>query len=303
MRKVFIDSLIRLAEKDSRVFLVTADMGYSVLEPFQQKFPDRFLNSGVAEQNTIGLAAGLALSGYIPYVYSIIPFITMRCFEQIRVDVAYMQTNVRLIGVGAGFEYGPSGATHHALEDIAVMRTLAGMTICCPGDNLEAEQIINQSLDYKGPIYIRIGKNKEDIFHNLETEIKIGKAAVLKTGKKLAVISTSNMLGSAKLYADKIFSESDFQPYLISMHTVKPLDTNLINKLIQENVDIISIEEHSLIGGLGSAIAEYLCDVGANIKLKRIAVPDCFSHLVGDQSTLRSHFGLLDYKLPSSLIR
>jgi transketolase len=295
MRKAFIDSLIKLARKDERVFLVTADMGYSVLEPFQEEFPDRFLNSGVAEQNSVGLAAGLALSGYIPYVYSIIPFVTMRCFEQIRVDVAYMQTNVRLIGVGAGFEYGSSGATHHSLEDIAVMRALAGMTVCCPGDNLEAEQIITQSLEYQGPIYIRIGKNKYDFLHEKETEITISKAAILQSGERQAFISTSNTLGIAKANADKVYLESGFKPYVISMHTVKPLDTVILDKLIKEKVDIVSIEEHNLIGGLGSAIAEYLCDVGANIKLQRIAVPDCFSHLVGDQNILRSHFSLLDY--------
>jgi transketolase len=290
MRKTFIDTLIKLAREDFRVFLVTADMGYSVLEPFQKEFPDRFLNSGVAEQNTVGLAAGLAMSGYIPYVYSIIPFITMRCFEQVRVDLAYMQTNVRLIGVGAGFEYGSSGATHHSLEDIAVMRALAGMTVCCPGDNLEAEKIITQSLEYQGPMYIRIGRNKYDFLHEAGTEIIISKAAILQSGERQAFISTSNTLGIAKAHADKVYLESGFKPYVISMHTVKPLDTVILDKLIKEKVDIVSIEEHNLIGGLGSAIAEYLCDVGAGIKLKRIGVPDVFSHLVGDQETQRKAF-------------
>lgn len=180
MRKVFIETLIQIARKDPRIFLVTADMGYSVLEPFQNEFPERFLNAGVAEQNAVTLAAGLATSGYIPYVYSIVPFITMRCFEQIRVNLAYMQTNVRLIGVGAGFEYGPSGATHHAIEDIAIMRALPGMTVCCPGDNLEAEQIISQSIDYQGPMYIRIGKNKHSVLHKSGANIQISKAAILQ---------------------------------------------------------------------------------------------------------------------------
>ena len=142
MRTTFVNTLLELAEKDDRIFLLTPDMGYSVLEPFRTKFPNRFLNTGIAEQNTIGVAAGLAMSGKIVYVYSIIPFVTMRCFEQIRLDLAYNNTNVKLIGVGAGFTYGPLGASHHAIEDIAIMRSIPNMTVLCPGDPIETKQLV-----------------------------------------------------------------------------------------------------------------------------------------------------------------
>lgn len=141
MRTTFVKTLTNLARKDDRIFLITPDMGYSVLETFREEFPDRFLNSGIAEQNTIGIAAGLAETGKIVYVYSIIPFVTMRCFEQVRIDLAYNNTNVKLVGVGAGLTYGSLGVSHHAIEDIAIMRALPNMTVLCPGDPIETEQL------------------------------------------------------------------------------------------------------------------------------------------------------------------
>ncbi len=291
MRKTFIDTLIALAEKDERVFLVTADMGYNVLEPFAEKFPDRFLNAGVAEQNTVSLSAGLALSGYVVYAYSIIPFITMRCFEQVRLDLAYMNTNVRLVGVGAGFSYGPAGATHHATEDIAVMRALPGMTVCCPGDNLEAKQLIEQSLDYQGPMYIRIGRNKDPFYHDENAQIELGKAAVLNHGQDIALITTSNLLGQAKKYLESLKAQGK-NPSLISMHTIKPLDQDCVKNLLASHEEIYTIEEHNIVGGLGSAVAEIIAESGRGIKFKRLGVPDCFSHHIGNQDYQREKFGL-----------
>ena len=154
-----------LARQDERVFLLTADMGYSVLETFRDEFPDRFLNTGIAEQNTISIAAGLASRGKIVFVYSIIPFVTMRCFEQVRLDLAYNNSNVKIVGVGAGFTYGSLGSSHHALEDIAIMRSLPNMTVLCPGDPIEARELIKQSYELMGPVYIRLGKNGEPKIH------------------------------------------------------------------------------------------------------------------------------------------
>ena len=154
MRTTFVETLKELARQDERIFLHSADMGYSVFETFREEFPDRFLNTGIAEQNTIGIAAGLAARGKIVFVYSIIPFVTMRCFEQIRLDLAYNKSNVKIVGVGAGFTYGSLGSSHHALEDISIMRSLPNMTVLCPGDPVEARELIKQSCEHTGPVYI-----------------------------------------------------------------------------------------------------------------------------------------------------
>lgn len=291
MRNTFVDCLMEKARKDDRIFLITPDMGYSVLEGFREEFPDRFLNTGIAEQNTIGVAAGLALSGKVVYVYSIIPFITMRCFEQVRVDVAYIRTNVRLVGVGAGLTYGPAGATHHAIEDIAIMRALPNMTVCCPGDPIEVKAIINQSFDYDGPMYIRLGKSGEPTVHKKNTDIMIGKAVTIVKGHDLALITTSNMLHQGKMLVED-WKKKDVNIRLISMPTIKPLDTEAIICLIQEKIPIVTLEEHNIIGGLGSAIAEVIADSGYPVKFKRIGIRDVYSHHVGSQEYLRHLYHL-----------
>ena len=183
MRKTFINTLVEEAKKDARIFLITPDIGYSVLEPFMEQFPERFLNVGVAEQNAVSIAAGLALSGMIPYVYTIAPFVTMRPFEQIRVDVAYMNTNVRIVGVGAGFSYGAAGATHHSIEDIAIMRAIPNMTVVCPGDPWEVREAVKQSLSYKGPIFLRLGKQGEPVINILIRFLKSEKQLQFIMGK------------------------------------------------------------------------------------------------------------------------
>ncbi|WP_248929426.1 transketolase family protein [Paenibacillus hamazuiensis] len=292
MRTTFIETLIDEAEQDERVFLITPDLGFSVLEKFQKKFPKRFLNVGIAEQNAIGIASGLALSGKIVYVYSIIPFITMRCFEQIRIDVAYLNANVRLVGVGAGLSYGPQGATHHAIEDIGLMRALPNMTVCCPGDPLEAREITKASINYKGPMYIRLGKNNEPRIHKPDTQITIGKAVEVTQGDYLALITTSNTLELGMQWV-KEWANEDLQVRLISMPTVKPIDKEAIFNLIQEGIPIYTLEEHSIIGGLGTAIAEIIAESDKKIKFKRIGLPDSFSHNVGDQKFLREKLGLI----------
>lgn len=289
MRRTFLNTLTDLARKDKDIVLITPDMGFSVLEPFFNEFPDRAINCGIAEQNAISLAAGLALMGKKPYVYTIIPFLVERAFEQVKLDVAYMETNVKLIGIGAGFTYGAAGATHHAIEDIALMRVLPNMTVCCPGDNNEAEQITRQSLNNTKPMYIRIGRHNRGIFDN--NTIKIGKASIIEKGEDIAIISTSNMLPDAHDYCEKLKNEGR-KPYLISMHTVKPIDKDCILDLINNGVEIQTLEEHSIIGGLGSAVAEIIAESGKGIKFKRIGVPDKFSHYIGSQKFIKKQFGL-----------
>ncbi|UUZ83059.1 transketolase [Paenibacillus sp. P26] len=287
MRNTFIKYLTEQAEKDDRIFVITPDLGFSVLEQFEKKFPDRFINVGIAEQNAVSVATGLALSGKIVYVYSIVPFVTMRCFEQVRVDVAYMNTNVRLVGVGAGLSYGPAGATHHAIEDISVMRSLPNMTVCCPGDPIEVREITLRSFDHQGPMYIRLGKNGEPCIHSSTATISIGKAIRLTEGKDVCILTTSNMLEEGQKLVERL-KASNKSASLISFPTIKPLDHEMITELINKKIPIVTLEEHNIIGGLGTAVSEVIAESGKGVPFLRFGIKDQFCHYVGSQMFLRN---------------
>ena len=294
MRTAFIDTLRELARIDDRIFLLTADMGYSVFETFRDEFPDRFLNTGIAEQNTIGIAAGLASRGKIVFVYSIIPFVTMRCFEQVRLDLAYNYMNVKLDGVGAGLTYGSLGSSHHALEDIAIMRSLPDMTVLCPGDPIETRELIKRSYEYEGPVYIRLGKNGEPKIHPDETRIEIGKSITVLEGNDLALITTSNMLETGKKWVEE-WKQDGVNVSLISMPSLKPFDSSTVKNLIDKEIPIITLEEHSVIGGLGSIISQVIATTGKPVKFQQIGINDKFSHVVGGHEFQRKKF-MLDKK-------
>jgi|TARA_B100001013_G_scaffold320118_1_gene229362 transketolase len=294
LRTAFIDTLRELARIDDRIFLLTADMGYSVFETFRDEFPDRFLNTGIAEQNTIGVAAGLASRGKIVFVYSIIPFVTMRCFEQVRLDLAYNFMNVKLVGVGAGLTYGPLGSSHHALEDIAIMRSLPDMTVLCPGDPIETRELIKRSYEYEGPVYIRLGKNGEPKIHPDETRIEIGKSITVLEGNDLALITTSNMLETGKKWVEE-WKQDGVNVSLISMPSLKPFDSSTVKNLIDKEIPIITLEEHSVIGGLGSIISQVIATTGKPVKFQQIGINDKFSHVVGGHEFQRKKF-MLDKK-------
>ena len=294
LRTAFIDTLRELARIDDRIFLLTADMGYSVFETFRDEFPDRFLNTGIAEQNTIGIAAGLAARGKIVFVYSIIPFVTMRCFEQVRLDLAYNFMNVKLVGVGAGLTYGPLGSSHHALEDIAIMRSLPDMTVLCPGDPIETRELIKRSYEYEGPVYIRLGKNGEPKIHPDETRIEIGKSITVLEGNDLALITTSNMLETGKKWVEE-WKQDGVNVSLISMPSLKPFDSSTVKNLIDKEIPIITLEEHSVIGGLGSIISQVIATTGKPVKFQQIGINDKFSHVIGGHEFQRKKF-MLDKK-------
>ena len=294
LRTAFIDTLRELARIDDRIFLLTADMGYSVLETFRDEFPDRFLNTGIAEQNTIGVAAGLASRGKIVFVYSIIPFVTMRCFEQVRLDLAYNFMNVKLVGVGAGLTYGPLGSSHHALEDIAIMRSLPDMTVLCPGDPIETRELIKRSFEYEGPVYIRLGKNGEPKIHPDETRIEIGKSITVLEGNDLALVTTSNMLETGKKWVEE-WKQDGVNVSLISMPSLKPFDSSTVKNLIDKEIPIITLEEHSVIGGLGSIISQVIATTGKPVKFQQIGINDKFSHVIGGHEFQRKKF-MLDKK-------
>jgi len=301
MRKTFINTLVKMARNDKRIFLITPDIGYSVLEVFRDEFPERYLNVGVAEQNSVSIAAGMALSGLIPYVYTINPFVCMRPFEQIRLDVAYMNTNVRLVGVGGGFSYGAAGATHHTLEDIAIMRVLPNMTVLCPGDPWEVENAVMESVNYKGPIFLRLGKQGEPLINDTEAEFKIGKAIRIKEGEDITLISTGNTLEIANTVTENLNSKN-IKASLISMHTVKPLDEKAVFEILKKGKPLFTLEEHSLIGGLGSAVADIISQSEFNPVFRKYGTEDKFSHYVGGHDYIREKFGLTSEKITENIL-
>jgi transketolase len=301
MRNAFIKTLIELAEKDENIYLLTGDLGFSILEGFANKFPKRFINCGVAEQNMMGVAAGLALSGKKPYVYSIIPFVTMRCFEQIRNDVCYQNLDVKIVGVGSGLAYGSLGATHHAIEDIAILRVLPNMTILSPADPIETRELVLKSYQVKNPTYLRLNKSGEKILYNLTSQIEIGKPSVLKEGQDGAIIATGISVGLGLEVVEKL-KEKGYNFKLISLHTLKPIDEkSLLKELVRQKI-IFTLEEHNIIGGLGSVIAEILAEAGFRGKFKRLAIPDEYSAVVGGTEYLRRRFDLVEDKILDKIL-
>lgn len=290
MRNAFINTLHYLARIDKRIFLLTADVGFSLFDKFREEFPDRYLNIGVAEANMINVAAGLSMSKKIVYVYSMAHFITTRCYEQIRLNLSYQNTNVRLVGSGGGLTYGSAGATHHAIEDISIMRSLPNMCIICPGDPIETKYAVEASLKHEGPVYIRVGKNNPPI-HKNSIDFQIGKGIILKKGRDLNILTTGNMLGISNIVAAKL-KEDGIDTGVISIHTVKPLDIDLVKDLAYCGKPIFTVEEHSIIGGLGSAVSEVLAELDCNVPFKRIGLPDEFSHIVGNQNYQQMKFGI-----------
>jgi len=301
MRKAFVRKLTQLVDKNKDIYLLTGDLGFSVFDEFKEIFPDNYLNVGLSEANMIGMAAGLALAGKQVFVYSIIPFVTLRCLEQIRNDLCYQRLPVKIIGTGEGLSYGTAGTTHHALEDIAIMSALPEMTVIAPGDPIEVECTIEESLELKGPCYIRLGKSGEPILHKKGLSFKIGKAIVLKNGKNITLISTGNMLETSLKVFD-ILKKEKINCKVISMHTVKPIDRETIVGSANDTNMIVSIEEHSKIGGLGSHISDVITEEGLKFRFLKLALPDAFIHTVGSQSYLRKVYGLTPDKIARKIL-
>lgn len=302
MRTAFVNTLIKLTQRDRSIFLVNGDLGFSVLEQYVAKFPRQYLNVGVAEQNMIGVAAGLALSGKTVFVYSIIPFITLRCLEQIRNDICMQNANVKLVGVGEGFSYGQLGPTHHSIEDIAVMRSLPNLIIVCPGDPWEVEKATEALATIKTPAYLRLGKKGEPILHKPKAKFSIGRGIVMADGDDLTLIATGNMLESATKVWEKL-DKKGVNARLISMHTVKPLDEKLILESAKTTDAIFTIEEHSIIGGLGSAVAEFLMRKQLEVKFYSFGVNDKFTKMAGSQEYLRKINNLSTDQMTEKIIK
>ena len=294
MRTAFIKELFELAKVDERIVLITGDLGFGVVTPFMEQLPRQFLNAGVAEQNMTGMAAGMAMSGKIVFTYSIANFPTMRCLEQVRNDVCYHNANVKVVSVGGGFTYGAMGATHHAVEDLAVMRALPGLTVVAPGDPTEARAATRAVVAYPGPCYLRLGKAGEPVVHESAIDFELGKAIRMREGKDATLISTGGILQNVVRAAQRL-AKDGIETRILSMHTVKPLDTEAVLAAARETDAIFTVEEHSILGGLGSAVAEILAESdGPKVAFRRIGIPPAFSPYIGSQEYLQECHGLTD---------
>ncbi len=289
MRTAFFNTLLEQAKLDERIFLVVGDLGFGVVEPFASRFPRRFVNVGVAEQNMSGVAAGLALSGKTVFTYSIGNFPTLRCLEQIRNDICYHRANVKIVTVGGGFSYGALGMSHHATEDLAIMRALPEIVVVAPGDPVEASRATAAVAAHPGPVYLRLGRAGEPTVHQGPIEFSLGKAVTVRSGNYLTLISTGAMLPVAV----EVAAELPKGVRVLSMHTIKPLDEDAVLRAARETGAIFTLEEHSITGGLGGAVAEVLAESGdLRIPFKRIGLPPVFSSHVGTQEYLRARYGM-----------
>lgn len=291
MRQTFLKTLVECAEKDSRIYLLVADIGFGLVNSFFEKFPSRFINVGVAEQNMIGIATGLALSGKIVFCYSIANFPTLRCLEQIRNDVCCHDANVCIVAGSTGLTYGELGSSHHATEDISIMRSLPNMTVIAPGDTVETKLATEAIAKGIGGCYLRLGKSVEPTIHKTTPVFEIGKTLTVVSGNGVAIISTGSMLYNS-MQAVRKLSSVGINPAVLSMHTVKPIDVETIILLSRVVHTIVTVEEHSIIGGLGSAIAEVIADYNLHVKLKRMGLDDSFCTQVGTQAKLLEDNGL-----------
>ncbi|MBX9690024.1 MAG: transketolase family protein [Candidatus Obscuribacterales bacterium] len=292
MRNAFASEISSLARENDKLVLLSADIGNKLFDKFKEAAPDRFFNCGVAEANMIGTAAGLSMSGLIPVCYTIAPFITYRCLEQIRVDLCYHNLRSVIVGVGAGLSYASLGPTHHSLEDIAMLRVLPGIKVICPGDAFEVKAALRAAMQESGPVYIRLGKKGEPLVHKQEPQFEIGRAIEIRSGKDVCILSTGNVLPLAMACAEEL-DKAMISCSVISFHTVKPLDHDTLRNVFREFSLVVTLEEHSIHGGVGSSVAEWLAfGHVSRAKFLAIGTDDRFLHEAGGQNHARRIFGL-----------
>jgi len=291
VRTAFVNALYELAVRDPRIVLLTGDLGFSVLEPFRDNLPAQYVNAGVAEQNMTSIAVGMALSGKIAFTYSIANFPTLRCLEQVRNDVCYHEANVKIVAVGGGFAYGAAGASHHATEELGVMRLMPNLTVVAPADPVEARAAAAALVEHRGPCYVRLGKAGEPTLHQGEIDFRLGCALRVRDGRDLTLISTGSMLKAALGVAARL-AERSVEARVLSMHTLKPLDEEAVLAAARDTGTILTLEQHSVLGGLGGAVAELLAESGIPVRFRRVGLPSAFSPAVGSQEWLERQHGL-----------
>ncbi len=286
MRNHALSVLEGLAEDNSDIILINGDLGFGVIDNFSRKYPERSFNAGISEQNMMGVAAGMALCGGIVYVYSIGNFPGMRCLEQIRNDVCYPNANVKIMAVGGGFSYGQLGMSHHATEDIAIMRALPGMHIFSPADPLDAEYAVKESLVTEGPCYIRLGKGREPMLPNPS----VGPVRKIADGDRVAIFTTGPIVKEA-LEARAVLEDRKIHVAIYDIVQLKPTPV-VLEDILQDYDVVVTLEEHNIIGGLGSIVSEELTKTSNGTVLRCIGLRDCFTSIVGDQNYLRRHYGM-----------
>jgi len=302
MRNAFAKAITELGDIYPELIMLAGDIGNRLFDEFKGKHPSRFYNCGVAEANMTGVASGLAASGLRPITYTITPFNTVRCLEQIRLDICYPNLPVIVVGTGSGLSYAGLGATHHSMEDIALLRTLPNMHVVCPADPMEVRLAVKDALRLGRPTYIRLGKKGEPVIHQSEPDFEVGRGIVLRDGFDVAILGVGNMLALALKCADQL-QQKGLSTKVISLHTVKPLDESLLQTLFAEQKLVVVLEEHGLIGGAGSAVLEWgntnRVDLG---KLIRLGGPDRFLFACGDQSEARALLGLTPEQISQHIL-
>lgn len=303
MRKTCLDMVYVMAKEDKRIFFVGSDLGVGTLDQFKREMPERFLMEGISEANMIGVSAGLALEGNIVYANTIATFITRRSYEQVALDVCLHNVPVRLIGNGGGLVYAPLGPTHEAIEDIAIMRALPRMTIVAPCDAEEMRRLMPLTVDYPGPIYIRLGKGGDPIVSNDRLPFQIGQALPMREGKDALIVTTGITL-KVGLEAAKVLAERGIEATVLHMHTIKPLDVEALREYGDPVSVIVTVEEHSIIGGLGSAVAETIAETNFRSpkRFKRIGIPDVFPNKYGSQNSLMAGFGITSENVVANIL-
>lgn len=299
MRTAYLNTLYDLAEKDRRVFALLADNGIIVYDRFRQDFPEQFLNLGISESNMVAAAAGMANQGKIPFAYTIGAFLSFRALEFIKNDVCLQNQNVKLIGTGAGMSYSKLGPTHHTTEDLGVLRVLPNLQIITPASPMEVKKATLAAYEHIGPVYIRLGTNKEPEIYQEDYEFRIGKAVTLREGADVTIISMGTILKDVMNVAEQV-EEEHIKVRVINMHTVKPLDKEIIIKAVEETGKIITIEDHSMIGGVGTAVAEVIAEYGRPVKFIRMGLHG-FSQGYGTYDQVRDRNGIGHVDLYSSI--
>ncbi len=292
MRDRFIERLSVLAEADPRIMLITGDLGFGVLNDYRERFPNQFINAGVAEQNMTGLATGLSLEGHIVFTYSIANFVFMRCLEQIRNDAAYHDCNVNVVSIGGGFSYGALGISHHATEDLAIMRAIPNITVVSPCDAWETSEATAELARRPGVSYLRLDKSVAEPTHAHDEKFVLGQARTVREGSDVTLVATGGILQEA-LDAGSELARMGIQSRILSLHTIKPLDVAALVRAAKETGGIVTIEEHGVDGGLGGAVAESLLEENAPPRFfRRVGLRDGFSSTVGSQAYLRERYSM-----------
>lgn len=304
MRQTSLNMVYELAKKDRRIFFIGSDLGYKVLQKFKEEIPERFFMEGVSEANVIGMAAGLAFEGKIPYVNTISTFLTRRCYEQVVLDLCLHNLPVRLIGNGGGVVYAPLGPTHLAIEDIAILRAIPNMAIVAPSDAEEMKRLIPQTVDYPGPIYIRLGKGGDPVVSSDKNRFQIGKGIEMKSGKD-ALIATTGVTLKIALEAASKLSENGISAGVLHFHTVKPFDSELLLEKSSSVKAVVTVEEGVIHGGLGSAASEVLMESNlvSGLRFARVGIADIFPEEYGSQDSLMKSLGISTERVVSEITR